>query len=256
MKNIYSFLFYLSWFTISAQSFIGDGTVTPTAPVSSAVLQLESTKKGLLLPVINNPMTSLTVSNTPNSAQGLTVYDQGYSKSLSFYNNSSKWESMRSWELKALGLYLGVGTDTETASPVSGNMYTYPQTATFTITKKSLVEINPDDAIATHIRTSSSSAGANYIIVMEFRLTDSGGNVIQTLTTRSRSVTANEAMTGVFSMPVWMTNILDPGTYTLRLRYGVERGAYSPGSSNYVRVLGTSNDAKKIYNRLFINEIY
>lgn len=253
MKYIYTLLLFFVCYNLKAQTFIGDGSVTPTTPVSSAVVQLESKTKGLLLPVINNPSTALTVSNTPSSAVGLTVYDKSYSKSLSFYNNASKWESMRSWELNPLGLYLT--TTTETLTPTSGTMYTYPQTATFTVTKKSLVEINPDDAIVSDIRTSDASNGANFIVVMEFKLTDGVGNVIQTLTTRSRSLTSFEGLIGVFPMQVWMTNVLMPGTYALQLRYGIVRGAYSLGSSNYVRVQGAGNDPKKLYNRLYITEI-
>ncbi len=95
-KNIISFLFVLGIVTFSnAQSKIKDGTVTGSnnLPNSNAILELESTNKGLVLPRIT---LSSTTSAHPLSSHvaGALVYNTATINDVvpgTYYNDGTKW---------------------------------------------------------------------------------------------------------------------------------------------------------------------
>jgi hypothetical protein len=95
MKSIlFSFIVILSCFSINAQVKISTST---TAPNANAILDIESTSKGLLLPRLSLTSTSsaspmaahtagMVVYNTATASSGSTVVTPGY-----YYNSGSTW---------------------------------------------------------------------------------------------------------------------------------------------------------------------
>jgi hypothetical protein len=101
MKKVFLLILFAHGVFLAGYAQIGIGTTTPS---SSAILDIKSSTKGMIL-----PRTSTTTRQAMTGVKGLTVYDT--TASQIFYHNGSSW------------LNVATGTFNNYWSPVGNNIY-------------------------------------------------------------------------------------------------------------------------------------
>ncbi len=196
-----------SGFAASAQTKIKDGTVvSPVLPNVNAVLELESTNKGLLLPRVALEQTSMATPLSTHVA-GMVVYNTATANDVLpgyYYNDGSRW-------VKASGNAVA-GTEPWNvqggSTPASSNSENIYQSGNVSIGKNSSVvgssTLQVYGSISTPIRSVTQSA---------------------TLTEDDYTVVCRQSSAITISLP-------DPATCSGRMYYIINNGT-QPVTTNY-----------------------
>ncbi len=130
------FLGFVTGINVYAQTKIKDGTGGLVTPDANAILELESTNKGLLLPRVDLQATNLPAPLTAH-VQGMTVYNKATAGAAPhqvepgyYYNDGAKWIRLVSREpdLRVVGTDnhitqdAGIGSNGTSAGPGVGNI--------------------------------------------------------------------------------------------------------------------------------------